>query len=229
MKQTWTAEGTTARRAPRRRRANPPTTWSEAENLQWKVDVDGLGNSTPIVSKSSSTACEIGATLRVSVSPAGSLLSEAVSPDDCAVADSEATPAASVDCDAVVETVAADSASAGVATCIDHPLLFQTVIEKTIINKFQRIIVPIANFPRSDRAKRYRSPCQPILDGRRTTPPFAKEARPEARDGQWSAGRANDPAPLANSWLFQVAATRVQQVDPGCLPNLPDPTRAAHR
>lgn len=29
--------------------ANPPTTWSEDENLQWKVDVDGLGNSTPIV------------------------------------------------------------------------------------------------------------------------------------------------------------------------------------
>ena len=29
--------------------ANPPTIWSEDENLQWKVDVDGLGNSTPIV------------------------------------------------------------------------------------------------------------------------------------------------------------------------------------
>jgi len=29
--------------------ANPPLSWSEDENLQWKIDVDGLGNSTPII------------------------------------------------------------------------------------------------------------------------------------------------------------------------------------
>lgn len=29
--------------------ADPPLTWSEDENIQWKVDIGGLGNSTPIV------------------------------------------------------------------------------------------------------------------------------------------------------------------------------------
>jgi len=28
---------------------NPPITWSEDENLRWAVDVEGLGNSTPII------------------------------------------------------------------------------------------------------------------------------------------------------------------------------------
>ncbi len=28
---------------------NPPVTWSETENIQWKVKIEGLGNSTPIV------------------------------------------------------------------------------------------------------------------------------------------------------------------------------------
>jgi len=31
------------------RTANPPTTWSEQENVKWKVAVDGKGTSTPIV------------------------------------------------------------------------------------------------------------------------------------------------------------------------------------
>src|SRR5690606_9869209 len=29
--------------------ANPPITWSETENIKWKIDVPGIGNSTPIV------------------------------------------------------------------------------------------------------------------------------------------------------------------------------------
>lgn len=29
--------------------ANPPVTWSETENIKWKVPIDGLGTSTPIV------------------------------------------------------------------------------------------------------------------------------------------------------------------------------------
>lgn len=29
--------------------AKPPTTWSEDENVRWKVPIDGVGNSTPIV------------------------------------------------------------------------------------------------------------------------------------------------------------------------------------
>ncbi len=29
--------------------ANPPTTWSEAENIKWKIEVPGSGSSTPIV------------------------------------------------------------------------------------------------------------------------------------------------------------------------------------
>lgn len=29
--------------------ANPPTTWSESENIKWKIDVPGIGSSTPIV------------------------------------------------------------------------------------------------------------------------------------------------------------------------------------
>lgn len=29
--------------------ANPPTTWSESENIKWKIDVPGISSSTPIV------------------------------------------------------------------------------------------------------------------------------------------------------------------------------------
>ena len=29
--------------------ANPPTTWSETENIKWKIDLPGYGSSTPIV------------------------------------------------------------------------------------------------------------------------------------------------------------------------------------
>ncbi|QDV22172.1 PQQ-binding-like beta-propeller repeat protein [Aureliella helgolandensis] len=29
--------------------SNPPTTWSESENIKWKIEVPGTGNSTPIV------------------------------------------------------------------------------------------------------------------------------------------------------------------------------------
>ncbi len=29
--------------------SNPPTKWSESENVQWKIDVPGIGSSTPIV------------------------------------------------------------------------------------------------------------------------------------------------------------------------------------
>ncbi len=29
--------------------ANPPTTWSETENIQWKIEVPGVGSSTPII------------------------------------------------------------------------------------------------------------------------------------------------------------------------------------
>ncbi|WP_047812717.1 PQQ-binding-like beta-propeller repeat protein [Rhodopirellula islandica] len=29
--------------------SNPPTTWSESENILWKIDVPGVGSSTPIV------------------------------------------------------------------------------------------------------------------------------------------------------------------------------------
>ena len=29
--------------------ANPPVTWSEQDNVHWKIPIDGLGNSTPIV------------------------------------------------------------------------------------------------------------------------------------------------------------------------------------
>src|SRR5256885_685724 len=29
--------------------ANPPTTWSESENVKWKVSVPGSGNATPII------------------------------------------------------------------------------------------------------------------------------------------------------------------------------------
>ena len=31
------------------RSANPPVTWSETENIKWKVPVDGRGVSSPIV------------------------------------------------------------------------------------------------------------------------------------------------------------------------------------
>ncbi len=30
-------------------RANPPTNWSESENIRWKIPIPGLGHSTPIV------------------------------------------------------------------------------------------------------------------------------------------------------------------------------------
>ena len=30
---------------------NPPTTWSEAENIRWKVPIPGLGHATPIIWK----------------------------------------------------------------------------------------------------------------------------------------------------------------------------------
>src|SRR5215468_950936 len=29
--------------------ANPPTTWSESENIKWKVNLPGSGNATPII------------------------------------------------------------------------------------------------------------------------------------------------------------------------------------
>ncbi|MEO9933923.1 PQQ-binding-like beta-propeller repeat protein [Rhodopirellula bahusiensis] len=29
--------------------SNPPTTWSESENILWKIDVPGIGSSTPII------------------------------------------------------------------------------------------------------------------------------------------------------------------------------------
>lgn len=29
--------------------SNPPITWSESENIKWKIDVPGVGNSTPII------------------------------------------------------------------------------------------------------------------------------------------------------------------------------------
>ncbi len=29
--------------------SNPPTTWSESENVKWKVEVPGIGSSTPII------------------------------------------------------------------------------------------------------------------------------------------------------------------------------------
>lgn len=29
--------------------ANPPTTWSETENIRWKVPIPGTGHATPIV------------------------------------------------------------------------------------------------------------------------------------------------------------------------------------
>ena len=29
--------------------ANPPTTWSETENIRWKVRIPGLGHATPII------------------------------------------------------------------------------------------------------------------------------------------------------------------------------------
>src|SRR5215468_3812822 len=29
--------------------ADPPTTWSESENIKWKVNLPGSGNSTPII------------------------------------------------------------------------------------------------------------------------------------------------------------------------------------
>ncbi len=31
--------------------ANPPTTWSETENIRWKVEIPGLGHATPIIWK----------------------------------------------------------------------------------------------------------------------------------------------------------------------------------
>jgi len=31
------------------RTANPPTTWSEQENVKWKTAIDGKSNSTPII------------------------------------------------------------------------------------------------------------------------------------------------------------------------------------
>src|SRR5215471_21609378 len=29
--------------------ADPPTTWSESENIKWKINLPGSGNSTPII------------------------------------------------------------------------------------------------------------------------------------------------------------------------------------
>ncbi len=33
------------------RQSNPPTTWSETENIRWKIEVPGVGSSTPIIWK----------------------------------------------------------------------------------------------------------------------------------------------------------------------------------
>src|SRR5688572_33120754 len=58
------------------RTANPPTTWSEKQNIKWKTEIPGRGSSSPIIWGDRvylMTAVPVGASVAESHTPRGGL------------------------------------------------------------------------------------------------------------------------------------------------------------